>query len=116
MGAFLVGLHEHLLQGGTHHRLVGPADATHFPGLSLFWPSGNPSDRKVEGTRAHSICTNPIPQHPPATSFLLTTTTCKHEKGTWHLIYPIKSAIRCRFLPMLQLGFESGPLFYQVNY
>ncbi|ESJ22671.1 bicyclomycin/multidrug efflux system [Salmonella enterica subsp. arizonae] len=27
MGAFLVGLHERLLQGGTHHRLVGPADA-----------------------------------------------------------------------------------------
>ncbi|EOF6578621.1 hypothetical protein ACK1HZ_004904, partial [Salmonella enterica] len=25
-----------------------------FPGLSLFWPSGNPSDRKVEGTRNYS--------------------------------------------------------------
>ncbi|EBG1795213.1 hypothetical protein FHZ07_00575 [Salmonella enterica] len=25
-----------------------------FPGLSLFWPSGDPSDRKVEGTRDYS--------------------------------------------------------------
>lgn len=40
-----------------------------FPGLSLFRPSGNPSDLKVEGTRAYSTCRYSLTQYlsrPPA--------------------------------------------------
>ncbi|EAM9431427.1 TPA_asm: hypothetical protein G0G78_26060 [Salmonella enterica] len=43
--------------------------------------------------------------------FLLTTTTCKHEKDTQYLIYQLKSTIRCRFLSMLQTGLRKRPSF-----